>query len=198
MKKKITILAALVLSVFVTASYVGGTYAKYTSQTTSTDTARVAKWGFYGSTTTALDLFDGTYTNVESGDSDNVLAPGTSKKQTISFTYAGTSAPEVSYKIDIELDGTISDALANKLSWSLNDTVIGSFADLKTAVAALSQSSVAAGTTPSIADIKIAWEWPFEVDAAGDASDSELGDNAALGSASTAEVTLTITATQLN
>lgn len=202
MKKKITILAVLVLSVFATASYVSGTYAKYTTTKESSDSARVAKWGFGTATVTELDLFDGTYTNVASGDTDNVIAPGTTKEQEITLT-APTAKSEVAYKLDVTLDGTITDTLSSHLVWKLNGAVAGTtgtFAELKTAVAALSESKIEAGADPTLTGLTISWEWPFEEGAddtakkANDVLDTELGST---GTA-TAEVKLSITATQLD
>ena len=46
MKKRLSILAVLLLAITVTAYSVSGTYAKYTSNAAGTSTARVAKWAF--------------------------------------------------------------------------------------------------------------------------------------------------------
>ena len=45
MKKKMIALFALFAAVAVTASSVSGTYAKYVTEATGSDEARVAKWG---------------------------------------------------------------------------------------------------------------------------------------------------------
>ncbi len=106
--------AALLLALtLITSSFVGGTFAKYTTTTTGSDSARVAYWGFDQAATTTIDMFDGTYANVQSSNTDNVLAPGTSKTTTFAFGYtpkdatvnaltAGAiAAPEVDYEFKV-------------------------------------------------------------------------------------------------
>ena len=80
--------SALLVAVLLTTSVISGTFAKYTTSDEGSDTARVAKWGV---TVLAKDLtmFDTQYAkddtsatligdySVKSGDTDKVLAPGT-------------------------------------------------------------------------------------------------------------------------
>lgn len=106
MKKNYTMrLAAMLLTLtLVTSCFVGGTFAKYTTQIAGSDTARVAQFGV--TLSVDADLFDKEYDDgaisVKSHDDADVVAPGTTGTATI-FTIAGT--PEVDVTIDITLNG---------------------------------------------------------------------------------------------
>ena len=69
--------ALMLLLCLASTCAISGTFAKYTSTATGSDNARVAKWG-WDTTTLAVDMFDTAYaTDVKSGDTTNVIAPGT-------------------------------------------------------------------------------------------------------------------------
>ena len=115
MKKNHTMRAASLLLVLtlITSCFVGGTFAKYTTQMVGSDTARVAKFGVV--LTATGDMFAPEYAgndavSVKSDDNgdgtfDDVIAPGTSGNAVI-FTIAG--APEVDVKVTAKLDHTIA------------------------------------------------------------------------------------------
>lgn len=115
MKNKLMRLAStmLVLTLLSTC-VVSGTYAKYVTTATATDTARVAKFGVEIQTWTNR-LFkeqydsDSAYTgntveNKQEVGIKNLVAPGTKSNGDISFTVTGKPevAVEVSYKLDIK------------------------------------------------------------------------------------------------
>lgn len=106
MKKKMTILTALVLSVFITGYSVSGTYAKYVSKIDRTDDARVAKWEIgLTNTNQTIDLFKDSYDFdghevVRSLGTDDVVAPGTDGK----YTFQLTGNIETNYKIKINVE----------------------------------------------------------------------------------------------
>ena len=107
MKKNHTMRAASLLLVLtlITSCFVGGTFAKYTTQIAGSDTARVAQFGV--TLAVDADLFDKEYDSpsaisVKSHDDADVIAPGTTGTATI-FTIAG--APEVDVTVDITLNG---------------------------------------------------------------------------------------------
>ena len=100
MKKKMTVLGVLALAVAITASQVGGTYAKYISSYGTTDQARVAKWDFNETNTNTVDLFQQSYTNengtfVASKDAYKVVAPGTEGE----YSYSVKGTAEVNFKV---------------------------------------------------------------------------------------------------
>ena len=101
--KLMALLASLCL---ITSSFVGSTLAKYTTEVSGSDTARVAKFGV--ELTADANLFEKEYEgvngiSVKSDDDADVIAPGTFGVATL-FTIAG--APEVDVEVDISLSNT--------------------------------------------------------------------------------------------
>ncbi len=128
MKKNGTMRVAVLLLALtlISACFVGGTFAKYTTSTQGSDSARVAYWGFVEDASTELELFANIHTEagatdatVKSENGDNVVAPGTSgsadfafeyksKESTVNALTAGAIAkPEVAYTFTV--DATITD-----------------------------------------------------------------------------------------
>lgn len=112
MKKKMTILAVLLLAVVVTAYSVSGTYAKYTSSLDVSDEARVAHWYLdKGVITDTFKLFERSYklendTYVKALDDNtipplkkNVVAPGT--KGEYKFSIEGEFETDFTLKVDL-------------------------------------------------------------------------------------------------
>lgn len=100
--KMMRIASFLLVAVLMSTCAISGTFAKYVTADTATDTARVAKWGMtidLNNDNNNKGLFDVAYgTTVVSGttpDQDNVVAPGTSASD--KFTVNGT--PETAYKV---------------------------------------------------------------------------------------------------
>lgn len=102
--------SALLILTLLTTCMISGTFAKYTTQATGEDTARVAKWGVTVNVTS--DLFATSYKDVDgsngkvtvqSTDTNKLVAPGTTGTG-LGVTSGGT--PEVSYEMKIKLDGT--------------------------------------------------------------------------------------------
>lgn len=90
-KARNTFLLALALLSVVSMGSVAGTYARYTSTSSYSDTARVAKWGL-GDHATDVDIF-GTGT-------DKKIAPGSKGTYKVSFSGAkDTTNTEVDYDI---------------------------------------------------------------------------------------------------
>ena len=203
--------SVLMVAVMMTTCTISGTFAKYTTSVTSQDTARVAAWGFGETSTISFDLFDDAYNSgkIDSVDGANVIAPGSSKTETVKLTYAGTAgtaAPEVAYSIDLDVVAqSIGDNInANpNIKWSFQDT---GWVDWNTMIAKIESyhEDVAANDLPDISKtgIQIAWKWAFDEN---DDADFEAGNtnewDTAMGNAAALEnVTLSIklTATQVN
>jgi len=112
MKKNVMMRLAsfLLVAVLISTSAISGTYAKYVTSGTATDSARVAKWGVtfdieggpLFDTQYETDDKDTTYASmtysVKSSGTDNVVAPGTAGTL-VKFRTQGT--PEVSYKVEM-------------------------------------------------------------------------------------------------
>lgn len=131
MKKTKLMRAALLLLVLtlITSCFVGGTFAKYTTSASSSDTARVAKWGFNDASTINLDnLFHSVYYKSDAEtvkSSTNVIAPGTAGEAEFNFTYNATgAAPEVAYTFTVSTAGSdcAQSIKDNKnIKWSLDN-----------------------------------------------------------------------------
>ena len=140
--------SALLVAVLLTTCVISGTYAKYTTSNSASDSARVAKWGFNSPATITFDLFDDVYeTNkVDSDDDKNVIAPGTTKSATFAFTYNATTKPEVMYKINVDASESTCDSAIKSnpnIVWQLNGGTFGTWDQLIAAIEELD-----GGTTP--------------------------------------------------
>ena len=143
--------AVLGVATMLTASVISGTFAKYTTSSTGSDSARVAKWGLNDSSSITLDnLFSDKYTNdskletvKSSENSKDVIAPGTKGSATIKFEYTGKngesnsniSAPEVGYTFVVDTEGsTCAESIKNNpnIVWKLDDDVCTATEDKKT------------------------------------------------------------------
>ncbi len=229
MKKNVMmrVASALGVAVLLTTCVISGTFAKYVTSSNSSDTARVAKWGFDSSSTvTITDLFTYTDTNVQSKNDDKVIAPGTTNSVNFGFVYNATNggsiaAPEVAYTFVVDTtDSVCGDTIKNNpnIKWYLDDALApasgsateGSWDALLAAIKALgSTETVAAGTLPesfygdpAVANKthKVGWAWLFDKDSPTGTTDNDSNDTE-MGNAETlATVTLkiTITATQVD
>lgn len=192
--------SVLLVAVLLTTCAISGTYAKYVTSATSSDSARVAYWGFSGTTFSIEDLFSTTYTNVKSNDTDDVIAPGTDGSATFSFQPQNATAPEVAYKITVDVVGTIdADIAANtNIQWKLDTGAWGSFDDMCAAIEGLSTGAtpVPAGTFHekwgATSTHTIYWQWL--INDVSDANDPQNIQDTALGNKTTLdEVSITIT-----
>ena len=115
--KKIKMMRAasgLLVATLLTTSIISGTFAKYTTQASANDSARVAKWGvalqvagnLYGEAyKDAIVANNATTLTVLANDAktadDDVVAPGTKNKEGFKFSLTGT--PEVSSQAIVEI-----------------------------------------------------------------------------------------------
>lgn len=198
MKKKLSILAVLVLAITVTAYSVSGTYAKYTSNAAGTSTARVAKWAFTVNSanitktnTFTFDLFktvkdsDGAAeTDVKVGADENIIAPGTSG----SFKIALANASEVNAKYSIAY--TVTNDANIPVEFSVNGT------DWTKDLTTLNVTDAAINMTSGEAEVNVQWRWTYEATDR-DAADTTLGVNA-VEADQTITVKADVTATQVD
>ncbi|MBQ9954114.1 MAG: hypothetical protein IJO87_01610 [Eggerthellaceae bacterium] len=218
-KNKVMRFASVVLVMtLLSTCMVGGTFAKYTTQSEVEDDARVAYWGWGKAAAIEFDMFDSEYKNdgdvvtVKSEDGDNVVAPGTKKSATFAFAYTNNTndaieAPEVDYtfSVDFEVVGETTEWDKNaNFVWTLDGNDYQTVALLKAAVLNLAGESdgskdYKAGALPTGfgvgTDHDIGWKWIYSEDAAGDVADTALGNMDPLDNVS---FTITITATQID
>ncbi len=110
--KMMRLASGLLVAVLLSTCAISGTFAKYVTEGSGTDSARVAKWGV--TVTANGSMFSKTYetkdpddkpavgiNSVVSSDDDKLVAPGT-KGDMVSMTLAGTPevAVEVTYTVD--------------------------------------------------------------------------------------------------
>lgn len=107
--------SVLLVLVLLTTSVISGTFAKYTTQDSANDSARVAKWGvtttvkgsLFGATykeatensIIAYDKSDGTVSSNKDAE-DFLVAPGTKNEEGLTLSVVGT--PEVKYQVVID------------------------------------------------------------------------------------------------
>ena len=206
--------SALLVAVLLTTCAIAGTFAKYTTEVSSEDSARVAYWGFQRTNTMDITgLFSKAYDTTVGADVD-VIAPGTSGSTTFQFKYDETNgnAPEVAYTFEVKVDATIGASIeANpNILWSLDgvefthDADNSSWDKLIAAIEALDgnrdgnryeegELPEAFGTQDNTHSIS--WRWVFSNSDANDTYDTAMGNAAELESVS---IKITITATQID
>ena len=195
MKKNRTMkVAALLLALtLMTSCFVGGTFAKYTSNAAGNDTATIAKWSFdvegsniATSTTFDMDLFAMPNTNVK--QENGLVAPGTSGEFELNLT--NTSDVVASYNITLSgvasnLVGTAAEGYDWPLQFKLGD---GEWKDDISDLTITTANLAVGGTT----SFTIQWKWV----PASDEADTALGI-ASNTSALTYQVTASVEVNQV-
>ena len=175
--------AAAVVLTLVTASLVGGTFAKYTSEVNGKAEVTVAKW--------EIDLTDGTDSlttkpislineNTDAATADGKVAPGSNG--TFKVYIDGTNT-EVAYEYNLKIDTTGVDAPIKFYKGTKEGGEIPA-GGIEAKVAA------DAAAADKKAEVSIYWEWNPD---SADAADTTLGKDAT-GVAK--EIKLTLTANQ--
>lgn len=163
---------------------VAGTYAKYTSSASGSDTATVAKWdikaGASGSevsitgsnSTVTFNLFDTILDGDETSDKNEndvragMIAPGTRGKFNLSVK--NDSEVNAEYTVNFELaDTTLPEGATLPLEFKVNNS------DWTSSLNNVPTTTLAMGTS-DIATIQ--WRWAYE-STTGDANDTTLGIN---------------------
>lgn len=134
MKKNRTMRAAALLLALtlMTSCFVGGTFAKYTTSDSATDTARVAKWGVevlasgnlfgtnYNPNSAGVDgdkIAATSVTTSVDGQGEKVVAPGT--KNFDGFTVKISGVPEVSYATTATVKDGTKDIFLAEGNWAV-------------------------------------------------------------------------------
>ena len=218
--------SALLVAVLLSTCAISGTFAKYVSTASGSDSARVAYWGFGLDSSIAInDLFVKAYgSTVASKDNiDDVIAPGTNNFTTFKFAYTnnaveGAEAPEVSYTFKVDTTGSeIASAIEDNpnIQWALvkvdgtaaipeeNSSEWGTWDQLMADIAALSgeadgEMTYGPNTAPAAFAQGTAWviAWQWKFSA----DDQDEADTA-MGNKETLDtvkVVITITATQVD
>lgn len=192
----VRLVAVLAVVMMFTMCFVGGTFAKYTSSGTGTDSATVAKWSFKvgekdiaTNDTFTFDLFntikDSNGTDNETDMSSNdgsIIAPGTQG----SFDLVLKNESQVTAQYAIDYTVTNNSDIPVQFSVDGGRTWTDDLAD----VAASDSTKLAAnsGTTT----IKVQWKWDFN--GSDDSFDTALG----IGGNAVLTVKAEVTATQVD
>jgi len=192
-KNRLMRIAALLLVLtLATSCFVGGTFAKYVSTTTATDTAHVAVWKFTSDADTGdnivqtetftFDIFNtvkeiGGTAEEEVANTEGIIAPGTYGTVTVALT--NDSEVDATYKVAFT-------AMEEEvpLQWSVDGTTWKDNVD----ACDLGVTDIDMGATKNVV---LHWKWAFtddDVVTQTDAKDTELGINGAAPS-----VTVTVT-----
>ena len=124
MMMTVAILLSLVL---ITSSVVSGTLAKYTTSSSASDSARVAKWGVTVEASETLP--DGAATVSQSADGIGIeitslpLAPGTEYPDAIHFKVDGD--PEVAIRLKITVEASFENKANNSASFVVPTEISG-------------------------------------------------------------------------
>jgi len=205
--------AVLTIATLLTTCLIGGTFAKYVTAASGSESVRVANWGFNSPATLELgNLFSSTYSHVKASGTDDVIAPGTTGSVSFNFPYDETvsSAPEVNYTFKIDVTGSADSDIKNNpmIQFALDDNPWSTWDNLISSIKALSGSetgekSYEAGTLPAKFTKKddahvIHWQWIYEdpsstTVATANTRDTSLGNSS---DAAKLSLSISITATQ--
>lgn len=197
---------ALMVVTLLTLSIVSGTFAKYVTSSSASDSARVAKFGV--TVTADGSLFDNNYFAADentpagttpdgekNGTADAILtvestngkvvAPGT--KNTTGLSVAVTGQPEVDVQVGLAVTATdifLNDYYPIKYTLTRNGANVktGTLAEVEAALEGFAgRYDANTNLSTSIGTFVLTWEWDFDANGAGtnDSKDTLLGDIAA-------------------
>lgn len=217
-KNKLMRLASgLLVAVLLTTCAISGTFAKYVTSTSATDSARVAKFGV--TVTATGDMFSKEYAADDTSftlasntvvSTEKVVAPGTSGSLG-GVTITGT--PEVAVRVSceaatVELGENWKDASGayycpievtvgtTKIKGTDQADVNSFETAIKNAVNAFTKDYAAGTDLANAEKLAVSWAWAFDTN--DDTKDTYLGDQAAEGKPATIELGITTTVTQID
>jgi len=214
--------STLLVAVLITTTTISGTFAKYTTSGTSTDTARVAKFGVAITATGGEEIFKETYDNGAVLSAEDVVAPGTTGTLG-NFTFTENDrevAVEVVYTPEITLSGWEVDLTPEDLTdpvtpycpliFTVNDGTddvdyyIGApgIANQTELVNKVKDAIIARNTTYTTAQpigdsLSLSWRWEFDSTVPGFKNADTQTDvkDTLLGNAGSATVAVSVTCT---
>lgn len=187
--KMMRLASALLVAVLLTTCAISGTFAKYVTEGSANDSARVAKWGvtITGVTGDANQMFakeygdnDADYNGVSVSSTVNVIAPGTDGTFS-SFTVEGTPevATRVTYTPVVELGNnwidkddatkfycpikvTVTTNVGTQTLCGLDYASADAFEDAIEALITAGKMDYAPGSVATVNDdLTISWAWDF-------------------------------------
>jgi len=205
--------SVLLVLTLLSTSVISGTFAKYTTSASGSDSARVAYWGFDDDGVIEInDLFLTAYDTDKDDKSvmsaTKVIAPGTKNQVTFTFNYdeaGGSSTPEVDYMFEVSTNGSncAADIQSNtNIVWTLDGEQM-TWNELIYKLECMDGSGFGggckyeAGHLPvNFADSHtIGWEWKIGDTDEENERDTAMGNKATLDEV---KLVITITATQID
>ena len=191
MKKNRMMRLASVLLVLclLTTSVISGTFAKYTSTTTATSTATVAKWDVKLDDNAFTDTITFDFTEYWT-DSDGKteadvvstkLAPGTKG----SFDLQVTNSSEVNAQFKMNFDFSALSGLPLTFTYKVGDTEY-------------TQGQFVAINMNETKTVTVTWEWPFERGESDTLVNNDKADTALGEAAATFNITATVVVEQVD
>lgn len=179
---------ALIVAIIATI-LVSGTYARYTTRLTGTDSVKIAKWAWNISgdditkttTTYQLHLFqtiNDSNGSAETNVAANTIAPGTKGQFTIVIT--NNSEVDATYDVTFSEDNPLN---AN-IEYSTDGSSWGNVSSLDLTATAINQGDVV--------NVPIQWRWLYNEGADQNAADTEVGFDAQTPTDITVTATLTL------
>ena len=217
--------AVLLVLTLLSTSVIGGTFAKYTTTVSSSDSARVAKWGFNTASIDFENLFAASYDNVKDGSDElAIIAPGTKGSASFKFENSLENVnPEVAYTFTVSTaDSSCAEYIQNNanIQWALfegsqaqaeaaTNVSYGNWNQLISAIENLAgdghtkgAKQYDVGEIPDMIDqdYPILWQWTFDNsdDANAAATNDSFLGNQAVASDLVATLKVTISAVQVN
>ena len=210
------IASVLLVAVLLSTCVISGTFAKYVTSDTATDSARVAKFGVDIVAKTEADnsMFvktyndnDGTYDGLSVEATVDVVAPGTSGTLT---AFAVTGTPEVAVRVTYTPTLTLENWTVSGAEYCPIAITVGAetfkvgvgdittIAELKAAVeAAITAKTMDYEPNTDLStindDLTVSWTWDFAGN--DDAKDTALGDAT---TAATIDLDVKVTITQID
>ncbi len=211
--KMMRIASAVMMATLLSTCVISGTFAKYTTSNSATDTARVAKWGVEISVTGETDTFKKAYDNdatpsVEASGEYDVVAPGTEGNFAV---FAITGTPEVDVAITYTATVDLGDAWldANSAYYCPLEITVGAdtlkgttYTSVEEFEAAVVEKIVAHNASYDVntnlaeahTEPVISWKWAFTGN--DDEKDTDLGDAAANNTAPSISITVNVVVEQ--
>lgn len=228
MKKNIMMRLAsgLLVATLLSTCAISGTFAKYVTEGSATDSARVAKWGVkvqpgggMFKSAYAADAEDAATLNIENSvvaynGTDKLVAPGTSGSLA-AFTITGT--PEVAVRVTAKVtefdlgsnwvasDGnyycplviTVNGVDYNGLTYTSADAFEDEVKDAINGYVKTYPANAVLDNTDAN-QLSVSWKWPFSTSDNNDVKDTDLGNQAVAGNAATVEIEVALTVTQID
>lgn len=204
------IASVLLVVVLLTTSVISGTFAKYVTSGSGSDTARVAKFGV-AVDGTGVEAFADQYGTTVIADTadEKIVAPGTDGTFS-QFTISGTT--EVSTRVSFDANVTLTGWNVDGSFYCPIKIYVNSVAvDTSTCTTAAEYSTAVSNAVKAVykdfdpntaidtSALEVEWYWPFSTSDANDEKDTKLGKQNALDeNTNKIEVAITATVTQID